>query len=158
MDEAAKKAVLRSFTYGLYVVTLNAGGQVHGFTANWLTQAAFEPPSLVMAVENDSRSLEMLRVNPVFAVNVLESGQRELAGTFGRSSKKVADKMQGIAYHTGVTGCPLLTAALGSLECDATILQECGDHTLVIGRVIEAALQREAQPLTMSETGFRYFG
>ena len=158
MDEAAKKTVLRMFSYGLYVVTLNAGGALHGFTANWLTQAAFEPPSLIMAVENDSRSLEMLRANPAFAVNVLESGQRELAGTFGRSSKKIADKMQGIAYHTGVTGCPLLDAALGSVECEAQILQVCGDHTLVMGRIVEASIQREAEPLTMKETGFRYFG
>lgn len=158
MDEAAKKTVLRLFTYGLYVVTLNADGKMHGFTANWLTQAAFDPPSVVMAVENDSRSLAMLRVNPVFAVNVLESGQRELAGTFGRSSKKIEDKLQGVAYHTGVTGCPLLDAALGAVECEAQILQACGDHTLVTGRVIEAAAQREGEPLTMKETGFRYFG
>lgn len=158
MDEAAKKSVLRMFTYGLYVVTLNAGGQFHGFTANWLSQCSFEPPIVVMAVENDSRSMDLLRANPVFAINVLESGQRDLAGTFGRSSKKTPDKLQGIAYHTGRNGCPLLDAALGYLECEAAILQECGDHFLVTGRITDASTVREGQPLTMKETGFRYFG
>src|SRR5487761_887411 len=119
MDEAAMKSVLRMFTYGLYVVTLQAEGAVHGFTANWLTQASFEPPMVVMAVEDDSHSIELLRTNPVFAVNVLQSGQRELAGAFGRSSKKVPDKLQNVAYHPGTTGCPLLDDALGHLECEA---------------------------------------
>lgn len=158
MEEATKKSILRMFTYGLYVVTLNAGGSVHGFTANWLTQASFDPPMIVMAVEQDSRSIELLRANPVFAVNVLAAGQRELAGLFGRSSRKAPDKIKGIPYRAGITGCPLLEEALGHVECEASVGELCGDHVLVTGRVIEAYLQHEGQPLTMQETGFRYFG
>ncbi len=52
MDEAAKKAILRHFPYGLYVVTVAHDGDQHGMTANWLTQASFEPPMIVVAIEN----------------------------------------------------------------------------------------------------------
>lgn len=44
MDQAAKKTVLRHFPYGLYALTVAHEGEEHGMTANWLTQAAFEPP------------------------------------------------------------------------------------------------------------------
>ena len=61
MDDAAKKTVLRQFSYGLYVVTVAADGEEHGMTANWVTQAAFEPPMVAVAVENTSRTIEMIR-------------------------------------------------------------------------------------------------
>src|SRR2546427_4601434 len=58
MDEAAKKTVLRSFPYGLYAVTVAHGGEEHGMTANWVTQASFEPPMVVVAVENTSKTID----------------------------------------------------------------------------------------------------
>ncbi|MFN8559466.1 MAG: hypothetical protein U0531_19710 [Dehalococcoidia bacterium] len=46
MDENAKKAVLRLFNYVLHVVTVPGPDGGHGYTANWVAQAAFEPPML----------------------------------------------------------------------------------------------------------------
>src|SRR5690349_8274940 len=95
MDPAIKKKALRTFTFGMYVVTSKAGDDTGAFTANWLVQCSFEPPMIVMAVEADAHSLAVLREAGVFAVNVLESGQRELAGAFGRAHAKVGDKLEG---------------------------------------------------------------
>ncbi len=55
MNEAAKKTVLRAFPYGLYAITVAHGGDEHGMTANWVTQTAFEPPMVAVAVENTSK-------------------------------------------------------------------------------------------------------
>lgn len=158
MDEAAKKTVLRMFTYGLYAVSVRDGDRVNAFTANWVTQASFEPPMVMVAVENDGRSIAMMRNAGVFAINVYETGQRELAGHFGRRSKTHPDKMGGIAYETGVTGAPLLVEALGHLECAVRAEAPAGDHTVFVGEVVEAKVRRQGTPLTMAETGFRYFG
>jgi flavin reductase (DIM6/NTAB) family NADH-FMN oxidoreductase RutF len=85
MDPAIKKKTLRLFTYGLYVVTTRTGDDTGAFTANWVVQASFEPPMLAVAMEQDAHSLGVVRAAGSFAVNVLESGQRELAGQFGRA-------------------------------------------------------------------------
>ena len=158
MDEAAKKTVLRMFTYGLYAVSVRNGDQRNAFTVNWIAQASFEPPMVMVAVENDGRSLPMLRAAGVFAVNVYASGQRELAGHFGRRSKTHPNKMDGIAYEDGVTGAPLLAETIGHLECAIRAEAPAGDHTVFVGEVVEARVRREAPPLTMAETGFRYYG
>ena len=158
MDEAAKKTVLRMFTYGLYAISVRHAGDVNAFTANWIAQASFEPPMVMVAVENDGRSIALMRASGVFAVNVYASGQRELAGHFGRRSKTNPNKMAGIAYEDGVTGAPLLVEALGYLECAVRAEAPAGDHTVFVGEVVEARVRREAPPLTMAETGFRYFG
>lgn len=158
MDENAKKTVLRMFHYVLHAVTVPGPDGGHGFTANWVAQAAFDPPMVSITVENDSRAIELLRVAGVFAVNVFASGQRELAGQLGRRWRTNPDKFQGVATETGVTGCPLLLDALGYLECRVRGALPAGDHTLFLGEVVEAGVRREGEPLTMAAAGFRYFG
>ena len=158
MDEAAKKAVLRLFPYGLYAVTATDGATDSGMTVNWLTQVSFEPPLVAVAVENDARTLQLIRAAGHFAVNVLATGQRDLAGLLGRKSRNVPDKLQQTAYRAGETGVPLLDAALGYLECRVISEHAAGDHTLIVGEVVAAGQHEAGQPLTLQETGFRYAG
>lgn len=158
MDLAAKKAVLRLFPYGLYVVSVRHGEETNAFTANWLSQAAFEPPMIMVAVENDGKSLGLLRASGAFIVNVLASGQRELAGQLGRAYARNPRKLDGLDQHPGANGCPILDNALGYLECRITGELPAGDHTIVAGEIVEAGLLREGEVLTLRETGFRYSG
>src|SRR5262249_51830130 len=104
MDPAVKKKSLRLFTYGLYLVTGEAGGETGAFPANWIVQSSFEPPMLAIAVEQDAHSIGVLRQAGAFAVHVYESGQREVAGQFGRAHAKVGDKLAGHTWEPGSTG------------------------------------------------------
>jgi flavin reductase (DIM6/NTAB) family NADH-FMN oxidoreductase RutF len=157
MDEAAKKTVLRQFTYGLYAVTARDESGANAFTANWLTQVSFEPPMVAVAVEHDARSLGMIQRAGRFGVSVLPSGQRELAGNLGRSSQRNPNKLADVPYHL-VEDVPVLDDALGFLVCRVRSTQSAGDHTLVVGEVVEAGLLREGENLTLKEAGFRYAG
>ena len=142
MDAVAKKTVLRLFPYGLYAVTVAEGDERNAFTANWLTQAAFEPPMIGVAVENDGKSIEMIRRTGIFAVNVFATGQRELAGQLGRSFARNPQKLDGIAHHPAANGCPILDDALGWLECRVTGEVAAGDHTVFVAAITEAGVLR----------------
>jgi flavin reductase (DIM6/NTAB) family NADH-FMN oxidoreductase RutF len=158
MDEAVKKQVLRLFTYGLYAVSCADNGEVNAFTANWLSQASFDPPMLMISVENDSKSLGMIQHSQHFVVNVYESGQRELAGALGKTAFKVPDKLKGLAYDLSEHGCPLLHDALGWVECRVTGSMPAGDSTVLVAEVINVGLRRAGEALTMKEAGFRHAG
>lgn len=160
MDTAAKKTVLRQFSYGLYVVTVAADGEEHGMTANWATQAAFEPPMVAVAIENLSQTIEMIRDAHHFALSVLHQDQRELAGKLGRSSEQSPDKLKGIRTKPApLTGTPVLADCIGWLECRVISALPAGDHTLVLGEVLEAGVENaEAKPLTLQGAGFKYSG
>src|ERR1700739_4843577 len=55
MDPNAKKTALRMIPYGMYVLTAaHADGRVAAATVNWVTQASFEPPLVVVGVKADS--------------------------------------------------------------------------------------------------------
>jgi len=157
MDQAVKKQVLRMFTYGLYAITCVAGDDVNAFTANWLTQVSFEPPLVAVSVENTSKSLPMIERSRAFAINILRSDQRGLAGTLGKSALKHPTKMTGIAYDIQ-NGYLVLREALAWLGCTVQHVVPAGDSTLFVAEVVEAGLLAEGPPLTMHETGFRHAG
>jgi flavin reductase (DIM6/NTAB) family NADH-FMN oxidoreductase RutF len=158
MDPNLKKQVLRTFTYGLYAVSCANEGQVNLFTANWLTQVSFEPPLLAVSVENISKSLPMILRSRKFTVNVLRSGERELAGKLGKSALQHPDKLANITFHLGSNGCPILDNALAWVACEIRNTAMAGDSTLIIAEVIDVGMLGEGQPLTMTEAGFRHAG
>lgn len=160
MDAAAKKTILRHFPYGLYVVTVSHGGEEHGMTANWLTQASFEPPMIVVAVENTSKTIGLIRDAHHFAVNLLHEGQRDLAGKLGRTSEQAPQKLKGVKTKPAPgSGAPILADALGWVECRLMTTLPSGDHTLVLGEIVDAGVEHgDAKPLTLQEAGFKYSG
>jgi flavin reductase (DIM6/NTAB) family NADH-FMN oxidoreductase RutF len=159
MDAAAKKSVLRHFPYGLYVVTVAHGGEEHGMTANWVTQASFEPPMLAVAVENTAKTIGMIRDSHHFAVNVLRKGQRDLAGKLGRTSEQAPHKLKGIKTKPGPAAeTPVLADSLGWVECRLVTTLPAGDHTIVLGEIMEAGVEHEDEALTLHDAGFSYSG
>lgn len=158
MDAKTKKQALRTFTYGLYAISCADEGEVNIFTANWLTQISFEPPLLALSVENDSKSLPIIQRSRTFTVNVLHSGQRELAGKLGKSAIYHPEKLAGIEYTLGANGCPLLTDGLAWIACEVSHSVAAGDSTLFVAEVVDVGMTGEGEPLTMKEAGFRHAG
>src|SRR5881396_3247790 len=158
LDPKLKKQVLRTFTYGLYAISCADEGEVNIFTANWLTQVSFDPPLLAVSVENISKSLPMILRSRKFTVNVLRSGERELAGKLGKSALQYPDKLANIALHLGTNGCPILDNALAWVACTVRHTVEAGDSTLLVAEVVDVGMLGEGQPLTMAEAGFRHAG
>lgn len=159
MDPALKKTVLRLFTYGLYAVAARHGDDVSGMTANWLVQSSFEPPMLAIAVEADSHTLKVIEASGAFSVSVYASGQRELAGQLGKTYEKHPEKLGGLTWKPGpATGSPVLDEALGWIECRVQGSLPSGDHVVFVAEIVEAGLNRQGEPLTLKETGFKYSG
>jgi flavin reductase (DIM6/NTAB) family NADH-FMN oxidoreductase RutF len=158
MNDAAKELVLRQFRYGVYALTVKHQGDEHGITATWVSQASADPAMVVVAVENNSKTIGMVRDAHHFALNVLRQGQRELAAKLGRASATTPHKLKGIKTKPAPTsGAPILTEALGWVECRVVATLPSGDHTLVLGEVLEAgAEQQGAAPLTPEEAGLSY--
>ena len=160
MDPQAKKTVLRQFTYGLYAVTAAHEGERGVFTANWLSQASFEPPLVMLSVELDSSTLPLIRGSGVFAICPLAADQKELESAIGRPKKRVGDKFAALDLRTIVTesGCPALADALGYVVCRVHAEIPAGDSVVVVGEVIEARVLAEGEPLAMRAAGFRHAG
>jgi flavin reductase (DIM6/NTAB) family NADH-FMN oxidoreductase RutF len=158
MDEAAKKTALRMIPYGLFVMTVKDGDKMTGAAVNWLTQASFAPPLVVLGAKADNPSTQMIASSGMFLINVLESGQVPLASAFFKHVEPEGTKLGGAEFTPSPNGLPVLTDGLAWFECRLRETVALGDHTIFVGEVIEAGLNREGEPLTLAETGFKYGG
>jgi flavin reductase (DIM6/NTAB) family NADH-FMN oxidoreductase RutF len=159
LDEQAKKTILRKIPHGLYVCGVKEGEEVNGYTASWVMQASFQPPLVVNCVKQDSKSHAMIKSSQVFALSVLEAGQKEVAQKFFKPQRRVGNKFEDIEFYLGeATGCPIISDSLGYVECRVVSTVEHGDHTVFVGEVIAAGVHREGEPLLLESTGWNYGG
>ncbi|MCS6817115.1 MAG: flavin reductase family protein [Blastocatellia bacterium] len=145
MDEKAKKTALRMIPYGLYVLTARSSEGMAAATVNWVTQASFEPPLVVVAVKRESRIYGVIRSSGAFALNFLGKDQGAVAYAFFKPVESDERQIGGYKYEAGVTGSPLLRVAPAFAECRVAEVVERGDHAVVIGEVVEAGVRREPE-------------
>lgn len=159
LDEQAKKTLLLKIPHGLYICGVKDGEEVNGFTASWVQQASFKPPLVVNCVRNDSLSHQMIKNSGVFALSVLEEGQKDLAAQFFKPKRRVGNKFDEVEFYEGPeTGCPIIKDTLGYVECKVVGTVEQGDHTVFVGEVIGSGVHREGNPLLLESTGWQYGG
>jgi flavin reductase (DIM6/NTAB) family NADH-FMN oxidoreductase RutF len=73
----------------------------------------------------------------------LADDQEDLCMRFATTG---ADKFAGLTWHETPWG-PSLDNVLSTVMCDVDAVHAAGDHDIVIGRVRELVLHREAKPL-----------
>ncbi len=153
MDADAKKTALRMIPYGLYVLTGQAvDGRVAASTVNWATQASFEPPLVAVGVKADSGAHEIISAAGTFALNILGKGQQALAFAFFKSLEREGDSIGGEAFRVGKSGAPLLENAAAFIECSLIDKLEHGDHSIFLGEVVDAGVNRAIEGRADSET------
>ena len=139
-----------SFPTGVAVVT-TAGPA--GLTTNAVTSLSLDPVLLLVCFDNDSRTLPAVRESGRFAVNVLRSGQEDLAHVF--ASKRVAEEKFAAVTHSIVDGVPILEGVLAWFVCDVRDLLPGGDHTIGVGEVRDLDHDPAGEPLVFLRGRYR---
>lgn len=141
---------------GLYVVTTRVEGAPIGFVGSFLMQVGFQPPTLCVAVAQGRDHLAAIRESGRFAVSVLdEASQGLMKPFFKRDPEKTPFEV--LEHVDTAAGLPVLTGALAWLDCRVTGEHDVGDHVVVFGQVIEAALARAGDPsIHLRKNGLGY--
>lgn len=133
LDPLEFRRTLGCFATGVTVITvLDAGGKPRGLTANAFTSLSLDPAQILVCIDHRADTFPVISKAKAFAVNVLAEEQREVSQRF---AGKGENKFDGIPYHVGENGAPLLEGALAVIECQVEQKHESGDHTVFIGAV-----------------------
>lgn len=165
-------SVMLAFEYGVHVVGSRSNdGTLNVMLADWVMQVSFKPRLVAVALEEDSRTLRFVRETGQFTVNLLHDDGTEIARhvvmpadgskIMGRSKRTTDvdhDKLKGLDYSLDRRGLPLLDAALGWITCDVRETVDAGDHTVVLGEVVDGKIQRSGEMLIERDLGWEYAG
>jgi flavin reductase (DIM6/NTAB) family NADH-FMN oxidoreductase RutF len=153
-SEAFRDA-MRHFPSGVTLVTIKAGGEIHGLTVSAFASVSPEPPLVLVMIDQRHRAYELLELaGAVFAVNLLGEDQMELSNRF--AWLKDEDRFEAGRWSTAATGAPVLADALAWLDCTIHSRHAAGTHTVYIGEVQASAVARpDRTPLVYWNRGYR---
>jgi len=151
------RSVLGHFCSGITVVAalgdtaLGDTGPV-GFTCQSFFSVSLDPPLVAFSVAHTSTSYPRLKDRPAFCVNVLGADQ---AGHSQLLSSKDPAKWAKVAWAPGVAGAVRVHGALAWIDCAPWAEYPAGDHTIVVGRVLDLAADLGRDPLLYFNKQYR---
>jgi len=110
------------------------------FAATSVMQASHRPLLLAVGVNPRHASYPLMRAGRIFAVSVVREDQGDSARRFGTQSTRDPGKLEGVPWHCGRGGVPIVDDALAYFECEMSAVMPVGDHEIIIGRVIDCRI------------------
>ena len=129
-------------TTAVSVVTTEGPSGFHGFTASAVCSVTDTPPTLLVCMNQTSRSHGYFIENKILSVNVLGAQHEQISNTFA-SKLHSAERFEYGAWTQLQTGAPVLEDALVSFDCEIEHIQEVGTHSVFMCRVV--AIKQSAQ-------------
>jgi flavin reductase (DIM6/NTAB) family NADH-FMN oxidoreductase RutF len=130
IDPKLFRRVMGSFGTGVTVVTTVADGQVRGMTVSAFMSGSLEPPLCVISIRKAARMHPLLLAAGHFGVSILAKTQERISSHF--AGAPVVDFVPDLVW-AGRT--PLLANATAVIAADLSAQHDCGDHTLLVGRI-----------------------
>ena len=158
MTPAAFRHVMSRLAGGVTVVaTVDNGGKSHGMTVNALTSVSLDPVLVLFCCERDSSLHEPVLSSGRWTVSMLSSEQTKLSDWFAARERHGTDQFAGLAIRQGThTHVPILADALAWLECRTWATYDGGDHTIVVGEVLDLGLGNDgSDPLLYFGSEYR---
>jgi len=159
IDATSFRRIMGSFATGIGVVTTDNDGRLHGLTANSITSVSLEPMLLLVCVDKAAHGhAELMRCRS-FGVSILAADQKDVSSLFAKTGEPELGTLRGVPFRTGRSGCPLVEGAIAHVECAPHAVVDAGDHTIFVGRVLHASIERDdTGPLLYFRGGYREIG
>ena len=122
-------------TTAVNVVTTKGVSGAHGFTASAVCSVTDTPPTLLVCMNQTSRSHAHFIDNKTLCVNVL-GAQHENTSNIFASRLSSEERFEQGSWSELATGAPVLEDALISFDCEIEHIQEVGTHSVFICRVV----------------------
>lgn len=133
------RAAMRNLASGIALATTLEDGMPRGMTITALTSVSAEPPTVLIGINARASCHDAFLKSGIFGISLLQDAQRSIAMRFaGMTGIAVENRFDGVDWHSRITGAPLLTDVLATLDCRIIERFCVGTHSLFVGRV-EAA-------------------
>ena len=139
------------FATGVTVVTTGGDAGLHGMTANAVASLSLDPPLVLVAVDKRAITLEYIKENQCFAVNILRLDHEKLSRRFAVPGPK---DFSDLKTTNAATASPILADCLAFVDCKVVEILPGGDHEIFVGEIL-AGEHHGGEPLLYYAAGYR---
>ena len=142
------KNAFRNFSYGVYVISTWDEGRPTGCIANSAMQITSDPATIAISINHDNYTNKCINIAKKFAISILgENSDPKIIGTFGFKSGKDVNKFDSVKYEIK-ENMPIVTEGCAYITCEVINKMETDTHTIFLGKVLEADIISDSEPMT----------
>ncbi|WP_425880166.1 flavin reductase [Acinetobacter sp. TWP2-2-3] len=145
-------------TTAVNVITTSGETGMHGFTASAVCSVTDTPPTLLVCMNQSSRSHAHFFENKVLAVNVLSTQHEQISNAFASSKFSSEDRFKLGDWSTLETSSPILEDALVSFDCEIQDIQQVGTHSVFMCRVLKVQQSDQEESLVYFNRAYHQVG
>ncbi|MFF5144706.1 flavin reductase family protein [Streptomyces sp. NPDC013157] len=131
--------------------TVDDSGRRWGFTASSFVSLSLDPPLVTVSLDKKASTHPAFAVAGHFMVNVLAHDQSEIARRFATSG---VDRFAAGDTEPLERGLPGIPRAVVRLACRMHEVVDGGDHSMLVGRVLDCVTSHEREALVYVDRGF----
>lgn len=141
------KQAMSQYAAGVTVVTTLHDKTPIGTTVNAFASVSADPPLILINMNKRSFTHKCIMKSQHFGVNVLRADQSEWGMIFAGMRPEIDDRFAEIETHVATTGSLLLSDSLAWLDCRVWAAYDGGDHTIIVGEVLDLSVAGNGDPL-----------
>jgi flavin reductase (DIM6/NTAB) family NADH-FMN oxidoreductase RutF len=143
-------------TYGIYVLTTASEDTINAMIASWVSQISYDPPLISIAVHPSRYSHQLIEQSNRFALHIVAKDRSNLLKRF--KGPDPLTKFSAIEWTRGKTGLPIIKDCIAWFECEVVNRIDPGNHTVFIGKVVDAKMVSENSVMSTADYDGTYTG
>lgn len=141
MSKERFREAMSRLSSGVCVIASDGPAGLLGFTASAVCSVSDDPPTLLVCMNRKSKQNLPLKENGVFSVNMLSGTQSDVSAVFaGEGGLSTAKRFERVHWVTLKTGSPVLSDCVASCDCEISLIQELGTHSVIFGKIVALKL------------------
>lgn len=146
------KSAMYKLTYGLFILTAKEGDKDNGCIVNTVSQVTTEPNRIVVAVNKNNYTHDMITRTGIFNVSILsEKSKFETYKHWGFQSGKDTDKLEQITFERSDNGLVYIAEETNAMiSAKVVSMTDLGTHTLFLADVTDAKVISDDESVTYS--------
>ncbi|MFI1355905.1 flavin reductase family protein [Streptomyces sp. NPDC020898] len=135
------------------VTTIDGTGRRWGFTATSFSSLSLDPPLVLVCLNQSASTHRAFTTAGHFMVNLLAHGQDQVARRFARSG---VDRFADGDMEPCELGLPGSPHACARVACALHSVEDGGDHSILVGRVLTTHVDDDRTPLVYYDRTFTH--
>lgn len=154
----ALKQAMRQLPFPVAIATAAVGKQKRGITIGSFTSLSLDPPLISFNIDSDAQMHPLIKRATHFAIHLPHPDQAHLCDHFARSGQTGEEQFEHIAHYRSAYGSPVLRNISTAIQCRSYDQIEAGDHTIVIGEVVEVKQDNTKAGILYYDRSYRSVG
>lgn len=147
------RAAMRRLAASVAVVAARGENGPVGMAATSVTSLTVDPPAVLVCVNRATALHGLLVPTAPLSVNLLARDQQDVSAAFGGGVPQ-DERFRIGEWREGPDGVPELVGAQANLACVIDAMLAYGTHSIVIARVLRAAVSDAVTPLIYQDGAY----